>query len=255
MGQQDTAPPPESFGFNLSPRMGQELRNLITRSGGRRKVIMKAIVKAEERNVDNELVTALIPGNGSTDKEIVLLLTGQFVEGGLWSSEQRREFILAIATAAAALPHARLIIKLHAPQESEQDYDEIIKGLPHPPIVCKYAPLHELLNACSLAMTVSSTAALEAMALGRPVILVNLFNDAGALFYKGSGALFAEKEKDILPAINKALYDSQTRNEMAKSMENFVYQQAHLQDGQASKRIADLIIQMIEESRKARVET
>ena len=190
-----------------------------------------------------------------TDKEIVLLLTGQFVEGGLWSSEQRREFILAIATAAAALPHARLIIKLHAPQESEQDYDEIIKGLPHPPIVCKYAPLHELLNACSLAMTVSSTAALEAMALGRPVILVNLFNDAGALFYKGSGALFAEKEKDILPAINKALYDSQTRNEMAKSMENFVYQQAHLQDGQASKRIADLIIQMIEESRKARVET
>jgi len=79
MGQQDTTPPPEAFGFNLSPRMGQELKNLISRGGGRRKVMMKAIVKAEEREVDNELVTALIPGDGSTEKEIVY--TAHLFEG------------------------------------------------------------------------------------------------------------------------------------------------------------------------------
>ena len=178
------------------------------------------------------------------DNEIILLLTGQYVEGGMWSPYQRRKFILAIAHAVATLPHARLVIKLHPPQENKQDYNEIVKDLPYPPIICKYAPIHELLNACSLAMSVSSAAALEAMSLGKAVVLVNLFNDAGALFYRGSGALFAEKEEDILPAINKALYDSLTKNKTAKSMENFVYQQAYLQDGQASKRIADLITEM-----------
>lgn len=79
MGQQDTTPPPEAFGFNLSPRIGQELLSLYNRMQGRRKIIMKAVVKAEEQDADNELVTALIPGDGSTDEEIVL--TAHLFEG------------------------------------------------------------------------------------------------------------------------------------------------------------------------------
>lgn len=79
MGQQDTTPPPEAFGFNLSPRIGQELLSLCNRMQGRRKIVMKAVVEAEEQEVDNELVTALIPGDGSTDEEIVL--TAHLFEG------------------------------------------------------------------------------------------------------------------------------------------------------------------------------
>lgn len=180
----------------------------------------------------------------SEDKDIILLLTQYFVESKIWSAEQRRKFVLAIANATAALPKTQLIIKLHPPIENEEDYQEIVKDLSPPPIICKYASLPELLNACSLAITVSSTAALEAMAMGKPVVIVDLFSTPGSSFYKGSGALFAEREEGILPAIQKALYDPQTREEMAKSMEKFVYQQAYLQDGQASKRIADLIRSM-----------
>lgn len=182
--------------------------------------------------------------NIPTDKTIILLLTQYLVEVGRWTTEQRRKFVLAVANAAAVLPNTQLIIKLHPPHESEGDYQEIVKGSPHAPIICKYASLPELLNACSLAVTVSSTAALEAMATGKPVVIVNLFNDSEVSFYKDSGALFVEREENILPAMQKALYDPQTREEMAKSMKDFVYQQAYLQDGQASKRVADLIIQL-----------
>ena len=82
------------------------------------------------------------------------------------------------------------------------------------------------------------------MALGKPVIIVDLFNQSGNSFFNGSGALFARIEQEILPAMRRALYDEQTKDEMAKSIENFVFKQAYLQDGQASKRIADLIMSM-----------
>lgn len=179
------------------------------------------------------------------DKEIILLLTQYMVEAKIWSPEQRRKFVLAIVSATAALPNTQLIIKLHPPTESEEDYQEIVRDLTSQPIICKYASLPELLNACDLAITVSSTAALEAMAIGKPVVIVNLFNDTGTSFYRGSSALFVEREEDILATMQKALYDPQTREEMSKPMKKFVYEQAYLQDGQASKRIADLIRSMV----------
>jgi hypothetical protein len=52
----------EGFGFNLSAPMVQDLRRL------RGPVMLKAIVEAEMRDVDNEVVTAVIPGDGSIDE-------------------------------------------------------------------------------------------------------------------------------------------------------------------------------------------
>ncbi len=181
-----------------------------------------------------------------TNKEIILLLTQYMVEGGIWTSEQRRKFVLAIAEAADGLPNTRLIIKLHPPVETEKDYHEIVKDLPRPPIICKYEPIHELLNASSLVITTESTTGLEAMATGRPVIIADLYNDFGApSFYRQSSAIHVEREEDFSPAIYRALYDPQTREEMRSSMESFVYEKAYLQDGQAYKRIVDLITEMV----------
>ncbi len=181
-----------------------------------------------------------------TDKEIILLLTQYMVEGGIWTPAQRRNFVLAIAEAADVLPNTRLIIKLHPPVEKEKDYHEIVKDLPRPPIICKYEPIHELLNASSLVITTESTAGLEAMAAGKPVIIADLYDDFGATsFYRRSGALHAERKDEISPAIYRALYDPRTREEMRSSMESFVYEKAYLQDGQACKRIVDLITDMV----------
>lgn len=178
------------------------------------------------------------------EKDIVVLFTQHLVENRYWSVKQRREFVLAIVQATTMLPSVETIIKLHAPSENEEDYHKIVKGLEHPPIICQYEPTHELISACSLAITHSSTVALEAMAMGKPTVIVNLFDDVGPLFYKESGAIYVDKREDILPAIKKALYNQQTIDEMRKSMGRFVHEQAYLQDGQASRRIADLIIDM-----------
>lgn len=184
--------------------------------------------------------------NIPTDKNIILLLTQYFVEAKIWNPEQRRLFVHSVANAVAELPNAQLIIKLHPPHEDVEDYNRIVKDLSSHPIICKYAPLADLLHACSLAITTSSTVALEAMALGKPVVIANLFGDGtGASFFKNCGAPFVERAEDILPAMQKILYYPKIRDNMMASMAKFVYQQAYLQDGQASKRIACLIRDLI----------
>jgi len=179
--------------------------------------------------------------------EIITLLTGPFVgvekaRGG-WSLEQRERFISVIAEAVMALPNVELVIKVH-PAENEAEYHEIGKRLGNLPLIVKDVALPELIVASSVVITVASTAALEAMAAGKPVIIVNLFGNPEPLFYKDSGAIYVDREEDILPSIKQALYDPQLREDMRKSTDRFVYEQAYLQDGQAARRIAELILDM-----------
>lgn len=54
------------FAFNLSSRMVEDIR-LLARG---QPVQLRAIVEAEMRDVDNEVITAVIPGDGSTDEWI-----------------------------------------------------------------------------------------------------------------------------------------------------------------------------------------
>lgn len=179
------------------------------------------------------------------ENEIIVLLNQPFI--GVKALKQRNKFITAIIDAVSQFQNISLIIKLH-PGENENTYQKIVKEIGYPAIISKDADLAELLSASSLVITISSTAALEAMALGKRVVIVNLFNDPSTSFYKESGVLYAYTEKDISLSIMKVLSDPQTREGMRTSMERFVYEQAYLQDGKASKRIAQLIKSMISES-------
>lgn len=175
--------------------------------------------------------------------KIVVLFTQYFVEEGQWTKEQRAHFVLAITRAVSMVQGAKLIIKLHPPYENEDDYRDIVKGFKVQPIICKYSPIHELASACDLAITVSSTAALETMAAGKPVVVVDLFQEGS--FFAGSGALYVQREEDIPTAVEKALYDYRTREEVLSRQNEFVFRQAYLQDGCASNRIRDLIMEMV----------
>lgn len=173
--------------------------------------------------------------------EIIVLVCQFFV--GIKAPKQARKFLVAIINAVMTFQNVTLIIKVH-PGEDEDIYQEIVEGLGYPAVISKDSNIVELLSSASLVLTVSSTVALEAMAIGRPVVIVNLFNDPTTLFYRESGALFAYTKKDISQAITRVLNNPQTREGMRTAMERFVYKHAYLQDGKASKRIAQLIISM-----------
>jgi hypothetical protein len=64
------------FGFNLSHRLGIELLTLLEK---RQRVVLHAKIKTDYYEVDEEVPTAIIPGDGSTPQEIVLM--GHLFEG------------------------------------------------------------------------------------------------------------------------------------------------------------------------------
>ncbi len=179
-----------------------------------------------------------IPAN----QALVVLLTQYFVESHIWTPEQRAEFVRSIAEAVASIPDTRLIIKIRHPRESEEEYRKIVTDMPNPPIVWGDAPLPELLSSVHLAIGVSSTALLEAMALERPVVIVDLREyGTGSSYFRGSGAIIVTEKAEIQPAIRAALQDPAVRREILEQERRFVEDQAYLQDGQAAARIADLI--------------
>ena len=182
------------------------------------------------------------------EKDIIVLATQPL--GELRSAKEQREFLEVVVGAVSEFPENQLVIKLH-PDEKIEEYQKMLVGIINSVIICRDIDLYGLLHACELLMTVHSTVALEAMILDKPVITVNLTGKPDVMPYAESGAaLGVYRKEDLAPTINKALYDNVVRKRMAGKREQFVYEHAYKLDGQATKRVADLIVRLIEESKK-----
>jgi 3-deoxy-D-manno-octulosonic-acid transferase len=101
---------------------------------------------------------------------------------------------------------------------------------------------------------VRSTTALEAMILDKPVIIVDFIKNPFPTPYTESGAAIGVyKEEDLAPTIEKVLHNQKVQKELKNNRKQFVYEHAYKIDGQASKRVVDLIKLMIQESRRNKV--
>lgn len=181
------------------------------------------------------------------NKGIVVLATQPL--GTLWRQGDREEFVEAVASAMSEFPEKQLVIKLH-PGEKIEEYREMLAGIDNEAIICQSIDLYGLLRACDLLMTAHSTVALEAMILNKPVITINLTGKPDVMPYAESGAaLGVYKKEDLALAIRKALYDPEVRKDLQRNREKFVYEHAYKLDGKASKRVAKLIVQLVEESK------
>lgn len=183
------------------------------------------------------------------DKGIVVLATQPL--GTLWTEKDREEFVSNVVNAMHEFSEKQLVIKIH-PGENPEEYQKILTGVAgSKAIVCQSIDLYGLLRACDVLMTVHSTVALEAMIMDKPVIIINLSRRPDAMPYAQSGAaLGVYKKEDIVPAIRKALYDLKVRKELKKSRDKFVAEHAYKLDGQATKRVAELIIRLAEDSKR-----
>ena len=183
------------------------------------------------------------------NKGIVVLATQPFVEFNFWTKKEREEFVMAVVRAMVEFSDKQLVVKLH-PSEKVETYQEIFHGMDeNQVIISRDVALYQLLDACDLLMTVHSTVALEAMILDKPVITINLSGKPDLFPYAESGAAIGVyTEEDIVPAIQKAMYDSAAGDELKRKRKEFVYQHAYKPDGQASKRVAELIIRLANEA-------
>ncbi len=150
--------------------------------------------------------------------------------------------LAALADAIRGLPETRLAIKPH-PAETADAYDGILRSAPNVGVLPASCSLAAALAAARAVVTVNSTVAIDALALGVPALVIGLpnnltpFVDAGAM----AGARTAE---EIRAALTRLLYDEEFRRQLAGAAERFVHQQRPADAQGAAARAAQAILDL-----------
>jgi CDP-glycerol glycerophosphotransferase (TagB/SpsB family) len=152
----------------------------------------------------------------------------------------------AIGTAFPSLVAAvralgvRCLVKPH-PAESHGEYLAAI-GLSDPAIdvLSPSADLLDVLIAADALATVESLSAVEALVVGRPVVILNMPTHLGALVDAGV-ALGVDAGADPTDVLRRALLDAETRNALQHARSLYLDELALGVDGQATRRIVDLL--------------
>jgi UDP-N-acetylglucosamine 2-epimerase len=174
------------------------------------------------------------------NKKVIVLATQPY-------PKNENELLLrSVFTELKKFPDIQLVVKLH-PNEYDKSFHQMIAnetGIDA--IIVKGINLYELLYACDLMMTVDSTVAVEAMILNKPVIAVTLPGSSFVVPYAKYGvAVGVYKSENISSAVIKVLNDKQIRKKLQSNIKKFVYNHLYKIDGLASKRIVNIINNMI----------
>lgn len=139
------------------------------------------------------------------------------------------------------LKRQELIIKPH-PGENEKVYKEITKNAT---LVPKNSDFVSLLKDCEVLVTIGSTAVLEAIALRKPVFLIDVFGDTTAKYYLRNRIAIRVKNLEELGTMikNRGLLKKKIRE---ADIRRFLHSHLYKLDGMASRRIAYLIDRMVQ---------
>jgi glycosyltransferase involved in cell wall biosynthesis len=144
----------------------------------------------------------------------------------------------SLVRAIESLPATRCLVKPH-PAEAAADYHADLAGAARIQLLPR-GDLVELLQAADLLVTVESLSAVEALVLGRPVVVLNQPNHLRELVDRGV-ALGVAAGEDPRPALEAALFDPATRERLAAARGRYLDEVALGVDGRATERLLALV--------------
>lgn len=183
-----------------------------------------------------------------TDKPLVLLATQPMVEHGLWSQDQRKNFLKLVVNATHEAG-CQLLVKLHPREQDATIYHSLLSKFSDETItiVQDEIPTPPLLASADLVITLHSTFGLEAMLVGVPVIVVDVCRTKGRIerdemnYVKSGAAVGVYDPRELKSAIKAVLYDKEVRDKLTGFSKKYVYDHTYLQDGRASARVVEVI--------------
>lgn len=183
---------------------------------------------------------ALRRGLGVAPGEKLLLVASRF-RGIRETHQSIGSAFPSLLAAAMALPGVHLLVKPH-PAESGEAYERAIQraGAGRARVLGSRADLLELLVAMDALVTVESLSAVEALVVGRPVLILNLPTNLAELVEQGM-ALGVAAGEDPREALRSLLFDAATERRLAAARERYLGDVAHGVDGQATARIVALV--------------
>ncbi len=183
----------------------------------------------------------------------IILLATEWLTGtsSVVTIEDEETFIRHTLRALKRFPDHPVVVKLHPGYQPE--YESLVRTIAESEgieITLAKRDLWDLLAISDVVIISNSTVGLEAMILGRPVVVVHAFEGMEEVPYVDSGAAFGAvpQPEAIATAVEEALGDEATSEAMTQSRDAFVLGYASEQDGLASRRVAELIQEMVQET-------
>ncbi|MBN2014538.1 MAG: CDP-glycerol glycerophosphotransferase family protein [Candidatus Altiarchaeota archaeon] len=174
------------------------------------------------------------------DKKLMLWTTQSH---GLTIEENRRSFFEVYRTINELSERVQLVIKLHPGETDYRMHKSIADEVGISPVITKDIDIYEIIHACDLMITKASTTGLEAIALNKPVIILNFGGEPDIFDYVKEGvAAGVYRENELKATIERLLEDD---SKLAKNRGAYIEKHLYRIDGKATERVVDLIRKMI----------
>jgi hypothetical protein len=147
----------------------------------------------------------------------------------------------AFARAVESLPSVHAIVKPH-PAEPAAGYEAVLRTLvaSRVKVLAPNTALLELLFAADLVVTVESLSAVEALVLGRPLVILNTPTNLQEMVESGV-ALGVAEGADPRATLEAALFDAPTLGRLEAARRRYLADLAYGVDGGATRRIVALL--------------
>lgn len=177
--------------------------------------------------------------NLNPNEKIVVYVTENFP----LNENQRNAYI--VCQTLKQFPNVQLIIKVHAAERNLRIYYQILKHLELKAIINQKDSPFEFFSICDVLITGYSTAALDAMVMGKPAVTFNFTKYDSPIPYIEEGVTIGAFNKDDLSeALNEALYNEKAKEKLRKHWVKFIFEHAYKIDGKACERVVTLMESM-----------
>jgi glycosyltransferase involved in cell wall biosynthesis len=176
-------------------------------------------------------------------RRIVLVATGA-LQTKYGYPDYDRLLLGAVFSAKLSRPELQLILKLH-PKEDGLLQRTMARERGVSDFVIVKDERARPLWISDLAVTIHSAFAMEAIAMGKPLMVVNLTGSQDIYPYVTAGAAIGVyRQEDLLPAIDDILDNQQTRDRLAQGRQQFIQDHLNSMDGHSAERIIELVEQI-----------
>lgn len=146
------------------------------------------------------------------------------------------------------MPELTLIVRMHSGDQVHAMYPTLQRFGARVKLNPDFS-LKELLAVSNVVITQQTTAGLEAVCAGRPLVYLNIASERDTFPFARSGAAVGVYKPGALAAtVRRVLTDNKTRELMNRYREPFLEDQVYGLDGSATKRISHLCREMIEKN-------
>jgi hypothetical protein len=189
----------------------------------------------------------------SPDKKVLLVATGPLSYKSYednWNEiiEEMVIFYQTLGRIIEKTPDLQIIFKPH-PRDNFEFFRDIVREVPNSIVFGKEIDTYELVCACDVLITKNSTVGFEAMVLEKPVICFDFIGRLERNEYVSSGAAIGVSDiEELEPAIKNAVENQDVMKNLRNMQKKFVYERGYKLDGHSSRRVADLICDMVEKS-------